>query len=165
MLRATRPMIAVEVGTWLGASAIHTAQLLKEWGGRLWCIDPWQAGWMEGDPTVESLEQDSFNRFCSNVWHSGVQDVITPLRGTSLNFSNLFQYDEVEWCYVDGSHNYEDVKQDLQIWWPRMRPGYYLCGDDYFGLGVMGAWHHVLGSRIRTNGDQLVWTVKDNPSL
>ena len=42
-----------------------------------------------------------------------------------------------DWVYIDGNHLYEYVKQDLELYYPKIRPGGYLTGDDY---GVEGWW-------------------------
>ena len=41
------------------------------------------------------------------------------------------QDDSVDWIYIDGNHSYEFVKEDLNGWWPKLRSGGFLYGDDY----------------------------------
>jgi hypothetical protein len=43
--------------------------------------------------------------------------------------------DELDFVYVDGDHSYDAVAADLRAWWPKIRPGGVLCGDDYGGMG------------------------------
>jgi predicted O-methyltransferase YrrM len=33
--------------------------------------------------------------------------------------------------YIDANHAYDAVKQDLQLWLPRVRPGGFIAGHDY----------------------------------
>ena len=33
--------------------------------------------------------------------------------------------------FIDGDHTYEATKQDIAIWWPRVRSGGLLCGHDF----------------------------------
>ena len=41
-------------------------------------------------------------------------------------------YDEesLKFVYIDGDHNYEIVKLDMDNWWSRVQKGGYLGGDD-----------------------------------
>jgi len=36
-----------------------------------------------------------------------------------------------DWVYLDGNHLYEFVLEDLHKFLPKVRPGGYICGDDY----------------------------------
>ena len=42
-----------------------------------------------------------------------------------------FEDNSIDWIYIDGNHSYEFVKEDLNGWWPKLKSGGYLCGDDY----------------------------------
>ena len=37
-----------------------------------------------------------------------------------------------DWLYLDAGHTKAEVKRDLMAAWPKMKPGGYLIGDDYF---------------------------------
>jgi hypothetical protein len=41
--------------------------------------------------------------------------------------------------YVDASHFYDDVKRDLEAFFPKLKPGGYIAGDDYDRRGI---WDH-----------------------
>ena len=41
LLEQHRPKVCVELGTFLGASAIPVARSIRRWGGTLTCIDTW----------------------------------------------------------------------------------------------------------------------------
>ena len=42
-----------------------------------------------------------------------------------------FENESIDWIYIDGNHSYEFVKEDLNNWWPKIKPGGFMCGDDY----------------------------------
>lgn len=53
---------------------------------------------------------------------------------------------QVDFVYVDGDHMYDGVMADLQSWWPRLRVGGLMAGDDYnlggwWGDGVIRAFN------------------------
>ena len=37
----------------------------------------------------------------------------------------------LDWVYIDGNHTYEFVLEDLRSWYPKVRPGGLVVGDDY----------------------------------
>ena len=51
----------------------------------------------------------------------------------------LFPDGHFDWAYIDASHFYEDVKRDLEAFFPKLRQGGYGAGDDYDRRGI---WDH-----------------------
>ena len=43
--------------------------------------------------------------------------------------------------FIDGDHSFEAVRDDLDAWWPTLRPGGTLAGHDYaiYSPGVVRA--------------------------
>lgn len=37
----------------------------------------------------------------------------------------------IDLVHIDAGHTYEDVKKDLNAWWPKVKPGGFFTGDDY----------------------------------
>jgi len=52
-------------------------------------------------------------------------------RLTSLEFAARLPNQSLDWVYLDGDHREEAVFQDLEAFWPKLRPGGVLAGDDY----------------------------------
>lgn len=46
-----------------------------------------------------------------------------------------FMPSSVDVVFVDGSHSFQDVHEDLEAWWQRIRPGGILVGHDF-------TWEH-----------------------
>jgi len=46
---------------------------------------------------------------------------------------------------IDGSHQYDDVKADIQAWLPKMKPGAIMSGDDWNWSGVHDAATEIFG--------------------
>ena len=40
-----------------------------------------------------------------------------------------------DWVYIDGNHSYEAVRQDLELYWRKLKPGGYIVCDDYHHAG------------------------------
>jgi hypothetical protein len=33
--------------------------------------------------------------------------------------------------YIDASHDYESIKRDIKLWYPKVKQNGFICGDDY----------------------------------
>lgn len=53
------------------------------------------------------------------------------LRLTSEDAAPKIPDNSLDFAYIDANHNYESVKQDLDLWWPKVKEGGILAGHDY----------------------------------
>jgi Methyltransferase domain len=56
-------------------------------------------------------------------------------RAASADAAAKFADGLFDWIYIDGNHSYEFVKQDLELYWPKLKPGGYIVCDDYHHAG------------------------------
>lgn len=123
--------VGVEIGTYKGDFAKH---ILKNWPGTLYMVDVWRAlSWDDyTDMSNESIE--------SNVWYDalksveGFEDRALMLRMYSNQASKLFADDSLDFVYIDANHKYEYVKEDIELWWPKLKSGGMISGHDYMHL-------------------------------
>jgi len=109
----------LEIGTWLGASANIFAPIFKTF----YCVDGW---W--GDPTTPEVYHGcTFNlRFNDNI---------NFIEKISEDAATKFEDDSLDFVYIDGDHRPEFVKQDIELWLPKLKKGGIIAGHDY-GRGV-----------------------------
>ena len=135
-----KPKIVVEVGVWIGASAISMASLLPQ-DGKLYAVDHFlgssehQPGQVAYLPFLPYL----YEQFLSNVIHKGLTDKIIPVKMNSLEASEYLKGKHVDFIYIDASHDYESVYADLKAWYPFIQGHGVLTGDDYDWTGVHAA--------------------------
>ena len=55
----------------------------------------------------------------------------------------------LDFIYIDGNHCYDFVKQDIALWWPKVKAGGVMIGDDFAWLGRS---EHVAKAVIETFG-------------
>jgi predicted O-methyltransferase YrrM len=67
--------------------------------------------------------KDRFNEFGSRV---------TFLRMLSSEAVKQFEDNSLDFVYIDGNHDYKYVEEDIRIWYPKVKKGGYLCGDDVY---------------------------------
>lgn len=53
------------------------------------------------------------------------------VRMFSLEAVDLFKNNELDFIFIDADHTYEAVKQDLELWYKKIRSGGIIGGDDY----------------------------------
>jgi hypothetical protein len=143
LIEKTQPTVIIEVGTWLGASAIHMAKICRELGLQttIYCVDTWLGAeefWTSKADTEErNLRQKNgypqvYFDFLANVVQHGCQDMIVPIPNTGTIGSIILQHRRVlaELIYIDGSHEYQDVKTDILAFKKLLAPGGIMFGDD-----------------------------------
>ncbi|NQT52774.1 class I SAM-dependent methyltransferase, partial [bacterium] len=52
-------------------------------------------------------------------------------RQTSLEAAAGFEDGAFDWVFLDANHGYQGMKEDLEAWFPKVRPGGYVTGHDY----------------------------------
>jgi hypothetical protein len=60
-------------------------------------------------------------------------------RTFSSSIYDDFEDHYFDWLSLDGNHLYEFVKQDLELYYPKVKPGGCIAGDDY---GARGWWEN-----------------------
>lgn len=119
----------VEVGSFLGKSACYLAQRIKDSGKdvTLLCVDKWPTSWTsEGGVTTDQ----PFENFTSNVRQCGLSNYIVPIR-TSSKLASKLLCNDLSAVFIDASHVYDDVKDDIACWKPKIREGGLIAGHDF----------------------------------
>ncbi|MDW8289338.1 MAG: class I SAM-dependent methyltransferase [Armatimonadota bacterium] len=119
--------VIVEIGSFKGKSTIWLAKgSLAGAGVRVFAIDPHTGS--------EEHRQDgqpvwTYDEFVVNLRHAGVEEVVTPLLTTSAEAAAGFDQ-PVELLFIDGDHRYAAVRQDFDLWFPKLLEGGYLLMHD-----------------------------------
>jgi hypothetical protein len=125
----------VEVGVFVGQ--MSAALLRGDPNMHLIMVDSWEGGGgaYAGDSgdwhaTLSEASQDEFKRQAeARVAFAGERADICPLR--SVDASGHFPDAAVDFVFIDADHSYEGCKRDLEVWFPKIRPGGWICGHDY----------------------------------
>lgn len=128
----------VEVGVKCGD---FSTQLLKSWNcQKLFLVDMWE-GYDEYD---EMHDHMSNYEKCVNNMASFPSNKYQILKMASVDASTHFPDNSLDFVYLDANHSYDGVKNDLHAWYPKIKKGGILAGDDYH-----------LGSTVRLNIPQI----------
>lgn len=140
----------VEVGSWLGKSAIFLANQIKEKGinADFYCVDIWEG--TTGDSDIDKIIKmhggSVYDIFLGNIEKCGVSDFIKPIKKDSVSASRKFKNNSLDFCFIDALHTYEAVKEDIKTWLPKVKPGKYIGGHDADRECVQRALNEVLGN-------------------
>ena len=151
-LRAIGAKRVAEVGV---AYGYHAETILAGVEGVCYVgVDPYLAGYDDSDVFARDVAQlfmddpqSSMNRLYAAVKsglsnrHSGRAQIIRAGSGEATHEFPDSCFDAV---FIDGDHRFESVLQDLHAWWPKIRPGGSILGDDYQRDSVAAAWEEFL---------------------
>ena len=120
---------AVEVGTYQGGFAEYN---LQHWNGTYYAVDAWS--YRPGDGPDKNYEKEGINdanyertRTRTNRFGSRVHLVRSLSVDAAHNFSDGF----FDWVFIDALHTREALLADLRAWWPKLRAGGLMSGDDF----------------------------------
>lgn len=130
----------VEVGAWKGKSAAYMAVeiLNSKKDINFFVVDTWKGSDEEAhheDPDVQAGRL--YDVFMENMMP--VIDYIAPMRMESVKAAGQFPDESIDFILLDASHDYENVKNDIDAWWPKLKDGGVMAGDDYLWDGVLAA--------------------------
>ena len=125
------------VGAEIGVSFGFFSKVLLEvcQPTQLCLIDPWLHQTEEGirnDPSnAPQQEQDElYRQVCEGIGQSARVRVI---RMFSVKAAETFDDEYFDWWHADADHT--KVRQDIDAWWPKLKPGGWATGHDYTVAG------------------------------
>jgi predicted O-methyltransferase YrrM len=74
-----------------------------------------------------------YNTFLSNMVRSGLSTYVVPFPVTSRLAAEFFEEKafRADLVHIDAAHEEQDASDDIERWWPIVRPCGILMGDDY----------------------------------
>lgn len=121
----------VEVGAWKGKSAFYMMELIDRSNKdiKFDVVDMW-VGTEETDNAGYAKDRDTlYQQFINNMmkWNNKY----TPLKMSSVEASKQYEDNSLDFVYIDANHSYESVLEDIISWYPKVKKGGILAGDDY----------------------------------
>ena len=116
----------VELGAWLGKSSAYLCD--KATDQNITIIDTWEGSPNELTTTHKlATEVDIYKLFLENMGERNYN----VIKGTSKVASKMFLKESLDVVFIDLTHTYEAVKEDIKLWLPKVKKGGYIAGDDY----------------------------------
>jgi predicted O-methyltransferase YrrM len=140
-----------EIGSFGGVSS----EVLALHCQKLYCVDTWE-DW-SGDGFIYTA-MERFDNMKSLYTH------IDKLHMRGDEASKMFPDEHFDLVYIDASHWYDDVINDINTWLPKIKHGGYLTGHDYIeGIDVLYAVNNYFGkTHSITRYPDSSWAIKKN---
>ena len=137
----------VEVGCWKGVTTrnlgIHAPQT------RIYGIDNFMGSQEHHNPNSPNYEPRlKDEHWLFNECKENTQELqnVSILSMDSVGAAQMFKEMQIrpECVFIDASHEYDDVKTDIEVWLPIVKDGGILCGHDLNWPGVRRAVEELL---------------------
>lgn len=139
-LEAGKKGPCLEIGSYCGKSSVYLGMACKENATVLFSIDH-HTGSEEQQPGEEYFDPDLFDKetgkidtlrfFRKTIADFDLDDIVIPLVGRSSTIGRIWRT-PLSLLFIDGSHAYESVLSDYEIWAKNLIPGGYLLFHDIF---------------------------------
>lgn len=125
---------AVEIGVWHGLFAKHNCE---NYEGIYYCVDPYK--YIKSNENDKNYKDENVNNKNFNIAKQNLSifgDRINFIRKESNEAVKLFDDNSLDWIYIDASHKYDNVLEDLENWYPKLKKGGLMSGDDYGSINL-----------------------------
>lgn len=121
----------VEVGSWKGRSSCHLAVEIANSEKKIdfYCVDTWEGSVEHYEVESEAYEPNIHNLyeiFTKNM--EQVSDYYVALKMKSVEASILFEDNSLDFVFIDASHEYKDVLDDIRCWCQKLEVVGFLLG-------------------------------------
>lgn len=136
----------VECGAWFGKSSSYLCDIAKD-RVNIYIVDTWEGSLNKTDPTAIIAEKTKnvYDIFLSNMGNRKYK----PIKKLSEDAAKEFDDNSCDVVFIDMTHTYDHVKQDIQLWLPKVKHGGYIAGHDYqkYWPGVVKAVDEIFGKK------------------
>ena len=140
----------LEIGPFMGRSTSYLATNIinSEKKVHLYCLDTF-----EGSSEHANLKlgakgfYDTFLQNCQEFIDKGI---MTPIKSRSDDANTIRRFEDKHFqgIIVDAAHEYEAVKTDILNWWPKLKDGGSMVGDDMSLKSVQQAVKDTFGKSL-----------------
>jgi hypothetical protein len=139
----------VEIGVFKGQFSKH---ILENWDGKLYLIDPWRGVENYIDSSNHLNHPTAYLDAMKSI--EGFEDRAIMIRCLSTQAVELFEDESLDFVYIDGNHAYDYVKEDMELWFPKLKKGGLFAGHDYLKMD----WTYNPEIDPENKKDKHIWT-------
>jgi len=147
----------LEGGAWLGKSSSYLCDKIQSLTKNInvFIVDSWKGSKNELTNAHElATRTDIYDIFLENMGDRK----FTAIRKLSVEAAKDFKDESLDVVFIDMSHEYEDVKEDIETWYPKVKLNGYIAGHDYNWSGVNQAVDEKFSKNKQIQG--ICWVVQ-----
>jgi predicted O-methyltransferase YrrM len=116
----------VELGSFFGCSTVYLAVEIINSGKNIKfdAIDKWDFNWI-----LDNISVNVHEEFLKNI--ESVKSFINPIKGFSENIVNNYKDESIDFLFIDADHEYDKIKQDINLWFSKIKKNGVIAGHDY----------------------------------
>jgi hypothetical protein len=139
----------LEVGVYKGETLAIVAQQRHSY--TMYAVDPWKnissQAYKDTNDYIafqsDDQQQQNYEEFKRRTWFLDSQKRLNLTRESSVVACNKFEDNSFDMVFIDADHSYQGVKQDIELWFNKVKKNGYLGGHDYnlpgYSFGVKQA--------------------------
>jgi hypothetical protein len=135
--RNMKECIGAEIGVGCGifSEFLLNSKIFK----KLYSIDAWNDSiqdysYLDGRPLIK----DKHNEYLDSIKRlSPFKNKSEIIIKTSEEANILFEDESLDFVFIDANHTYDYVKQDLNLWYPKVKKGGIFSGHDYINTNYI----------------------------
>lgn len=159
---APRPLRIIEVGSWVGESAIAMVNGFGPHGGCVYCVEHFLGSEMDEMAVfADKLGPETIKAFFTENCGELLGKEIRLIEGKSLHHAQRLPPQGVDLVFIDAEHDYASVKLDILAWLKHCGDQALMIGHDYSDgfPGVKSAVDEIFGSSAKVIGETSIWMV------
>jgi hypothetical protein len=135
---------SAEIGVYRGRSLTSVADIIARKHISVRCVDTFDTPLL-CDTNLDRLE--CFRRIAAD---HGILPNLQIMNCGSVEASRTVPDQSLDFIFIDGSHDYPSVKDDIASWRPKLKPGGWIGGHDYDDMHVRRAVNEKFEGEPRT---------------
>lgn len=154
----------VEVGTWHGKSLAYLVveNLNKDKQFKIYSVDSYDndydSYYKRGIKENKNFLSEAYQSFKNNL--KDYTDNFTQYICKSWDGAKNFEDETIDYAMIDAGHSYDDVKRDIEAYWPKIKKNGYIGGDDYNSKNDVGK---AVDEFVKNNNLKLETVIAKNP--
>lgn len=126
--------VGAEIGVADGRYSEYMCKVIPDL--KLYCVDPWA-------PYKGNRRYLGYSRRDHRPNEELARERMAPYNASMMKMMSVealtqFTEGDLDFVYIDGNHDYEYVKQDIEGWTRKVRGGGIVAGHDYYSFNHAG---------------------------
>ncbi len=156
VLNLPKDAVIVEIGSFLGRSTTAMAYACRGTQRKIYAIDTFQGNasdFIKGQNNILWEGDDYLETFRQNLRNNNLLEHVIPMQGLSGDVGQGWDK-PIDFIFIDGSHVYEDVVNDFELFSPWVKNGCVIAFHDVQPQldGPYRAWVNNIRNRLINTG-------------